>query len=715
MHTSSSLRWLAVAVFAAMLLAVAAACSAETIEVPGETVVVEKEVVKEVMVPGETVTVEVVKEVQVPGETVVVEKVVTETVEVPGETVVVEKEVVKTVEVPGQTVTVEVVKEVMVPGETVVVEQEVVKTVEVPGQTVVVEKVVVQEVAGKKYVTDPVIGNVIPAPEYGGTLVFAGRNPFDKRLDPYIGGPGMSSITSGVMEKLGMVDWAIDRSTYSFGGYPPPVSAMTGSLAESWDASHTGATHTFNIRQGVNWHDKAPINGREMDAYDVEFSFHRMLGNKLSGTEFSDADPSPGAGSLGALPWKSVKATDKWTVVFELEEPRFFGPRFILDWYSMFIYAPEMVETYGEDWNWDKTVGTGPYTISDLTPGTGITYAKNPNYYRHDEKFPDNQLPYIDVVKGLWIPVRDTWIAGVRTAQIDYIGWQGVTNLNSADERESLQRTNPELVFGAWSERSEASRLLNVFQPPFDDISVRRAMQMALDLETINSAYYKYAADIVPRGRIHPDAKGYHTPFEQWSDEIKGYYTYDPEGAKKLLDEAGYTVKDDGTRFSVDYLLGSASDQTLPQIQAEYWRAIGADVNVLLLEGADIAARRNSGDWGIHGWIAGVKGDPVWQTSYMYSRKPNPAWIANDATYDAFYEQILVAQSEEERQRLVTAADDYLIEQHWVIWGGDESKYSVWQPWMVGYNLERGFGAGQNYVVFSRLWIDSALKSASGR
>ena len=186
MLTSTSLRWLVVAVSAAMLLAVAAACSAETVEVPGKTVVVEKEVIK--------------------------------TVEVPGETIVVEKEVVKTVEVPGETVTVEVVK-----------------TVEVPG---------------KKYVTDPVIGNVIPAPEYGGTLVFAGRNPFDKRLDPYIGGPGMSSITSGVMEKLGMVNWAIDRSTYSFGGYPPPVSAMTGSLAKSWDASHIGTTHTFNIRQG---------------------------------------------------------------------------------------------------------------------------------------------------------------------------------------------------------------------------------------------------------------------------------------------------------------------------------------------------------------------------------------------------------------------------------------------------------------------------------
>ena len=80
MRTSTSLRWLVIAVSAAMLLAVAAACSSETIEVPGETVVVEKVVIKEV---------------QVPGETIVVEKEVLKTVEVPGETVVLEKEVVK--------------------------------------------------------------------------------------------------------------------------------------------------------------------------------------------------------------------------------------------------------------------------------------------------------------------------------------------------------------------------------------------------------------------------------------------------------------------------------------------------------------------------------------------------------------------------------------------------------------------------------------------
>ena len=118
------------------------ACAGETVEVPGETVVVEKEVIKEVMVPGETVVVE--------------KEVVTETVEVPGQTVV--QEVVNTVEVPG---------------ETVVVEKEVVKTVEVPGQTVVVEKVVVQEVPGQKYVNRPHHRQGgVTAPQYGGTLTF---------------------------------------------------------------------------------------------------------------------------------------------------------------------------------------------------------------------------------------------------------------------------------------------------------------------------------------------------------------------------------------------------------------------------------------------------------------------------------------------------------------------------------------------------------------
>ena len=98
--------------------------------------------------------------------------------------------------------------------------------------------------------------------------------------------------TSGVVEKLGIGDWAIDRDTYPFiGGTLLPLNAIRGALAESWEQPDD-TTYIFHIRKGVNWHDKAPMNGRELTAYDVEHTFHRLLGNKLTGTEFSAAEPN---------------------------------------------------------------------------------------------------------------------------------------------------------------------------------------------------------------------------------------------------------------------------------------------------------------------------------------------------------------------------------------------------------------------------------------
>jgi len=102
----------------------------------------------------------------------------------------------------------------------------------------------------------------------------------------------------------------------------------------------------------------------------------------------------------------------------------------------------------------------------------------------------------------------------------------------------------------------------------------------------------------------------------------------------------------------------------------------------------------------------------VWQSSYLYSGRSK---FIEDAEYDGYYEGLLVSTSDAQRMDLVKKADMRIVDQHWVVWGGDEAKYSVWQPYMVGYNLERGFGGGQNYVVFSRLWIDSALKQQMGR
>ena len=97
-------------------------------------------------------------------------------------------------------------------------------------------------------------------------------------------------------------------------------------------------------------------------------ALQRILGNKLTGTEFSDAEPSPGGGSLVALPWESVLATDERTLVMKLTEPRLIALGVILDWYSMAIHPREVIDEHGDMADWRTVVGTGGAPLHDHGP-----------------------------------------------------------------------------------------------------------------------------------------------------------------------------------------------------------------------------------------------------------------------------------------------------------------------------------------------------------
>ena len=515
MRISTSMRWLVVAVSAAMLLTVAAACSSETIEVPGETVVVEKEVVKEVMVPGETV--------------------------------VVEKEVVKTVEVPGETVVKEVVKTVEVPGETVVVEKEVVKTVEVPGQTVVVTKEVavpvevVREVPGQNYVTDPATGKTWTAPEYGGTITWPTR-VFPPSTDNWWNLGFAQFLTAGVTERLSHANWGLSRDIWHGEKYAVVTPEMTtGALAESWSMPDD-TTFIWNIRQGVYWDNKAPVNGRELDAYDVEWNYHRYFGLG----DFTEDGPNA---AVSAVHWgveiESVTATDKWTVELKLTKPQFdvLG-RFLHNYY--FVHAPEQIEKYGDAKDWRNLVGTGPFRLTDFVEGSSATWEKNPNYWGYDEKFPENRLPYIDELRSLLMPDMSARLAALRTGKLDHMGNPGDAYINSIDDLENLQRTNPEIEVWPAYGGPTGSFLFNWALPPTADVNVRKALQMSVDRETIYATYFKGYGDPAPYGVIRQSEVGWSWPYEDWPEEVKAGYRYDPAGAEALLDAAGYTRGADG-------------------------------------------------------------------------------------------------------------------------------------------------------------------------
>ena len=561
--------------------------------------------------------------------------------------------------------------------------------------------------AEKKMVKDPTTGKMVSEPEYGGRLTYVLKT-YASQTDPYFGWSDI--LINGVAEKLGIGNWGIDRDEWDFNSGPLPVFAITGRLAESWEIPDS-TTFIFHIRDGVRWHKKAPMNGRLLTAQDVEYNFHRMLG---LGSGFTEPTPFGGVSPLKAIPFESITATDDSTVVMKLKEPYLPALKLILSDYFVYIMPPEVIKEHGDVKDWRNLVGTGPFELTEFVEESRVTWTKNPDYWGTDEKYPENRLPYVDELRFSIIPEETTILAAVRSGKIDFVPPWAL----STPGAESLQQTNPELVPHEWWFRSNYAFATQMREPPFDDIRVRQAMQMALDLETINSTFFKGQGDTTPMGMV--GVKGYYIPFEEWPEEVKKGYRYDPEGAGKLLDEAGYPRGADGTRFNtVVRILGSVGGLSYVEIAVFYWAKIGVEVEIVYFE--DWAAYHEevfAGTYkGVMGTIAGASGyDPAmlvgWHRSDAQWNRPGSKW----PELDALVEAALAATTIEEQQRLVKEADMYAIEKHWQMWGPKLPQLIFHQPWVIGFNGEAmHLGPLERHEIFVRLWIDSALKEEMGR
>ena len=682
MRKALGLRWVIVAVSAAMLLALAAACGAEVVEVPGETVVVEKEVVKTV-------------EVRVPGETVVVEKEVVRTVEVevPGETVVVEKEVVRTVEVPGQTV---------------VVEKEVVKTVEVIKTVAGPERVVVRDVLAPEGKVFNIWGELADKPQYGGTISLAIPNDITE-FDPYFGGFVVWIEDGMVFERLGDYDWTFPHDEYDYTAAYRDRSNTTGGLAESWEVN--GVSTIFHIRKGVQWHDKPPVNGRELTAYDVEYTFHRQMGLG----DFAEVGPTPHVGDFNSLAGSTVTATDEFTL--EVISPSF-DMRTIdtltwFNWASGYIVPPEPVNEYGDMRDWRNLVGTGPYIITNVVPGSKVTYAKHPNYWMEDPIYPDEnlKLPYADQVVHFIIPDIAARVAALRTGKVEYLAGPGLLNI---DQVTAIERTNPELIKILVAGASITSPGLNVSEPPFDDVRVRQAMQKALNLEEINNAYYGGQGDATPWGLFAEAARGLYVPFNDWTEEAKSAYVYDTAAAEALLDEAGYPRGADGIRFETNWDVTPAAghDIDLAQIAKSYWAQIGVDVNLNVIGDLALVSQRNQTRAYEGLTDCGCRFKPAGWASLRnrFHSETSTTFGVNDSVFDAIAAKVDASSDFEEWIGFISEANQRFAEQMWALYFPVAPQFGFHQPWLRGYFGQNynGDESWSNPVAY--LWIDNSMR-----
>ncbi len=546
---------------------------------------------------------------------------------------------------------------------------------------------------------------VVEGPQYGGTITLRvsaiGTTDFD------VSGL-ITELNSYWFDSLWNMDFSVDRDVWSFKtNMVPPEEYTIGCLADTWEIQPD--TIIVNLKHGIKWQNKPPVNGREFTAYDVEAHYERNWDNPLWAA----------IGQLGK--WESVTALDTYTVQIKFKEPGATYFALAADPIPVNSFeAPEWVAMSEEERNdWHNAVGTGPWILTDYVEGTSMTFSANPDYWGYDERYPENQLPYADTLEIVQITDAAAAVTALRTGQLDILGAH-TTFMEPAltwQQKETIEQSNPELEWGTLLEQGRAVDL-RCDTAPFTDIRVRKALQMAINRPLIAQSIYGGTVEGTPCGFVNPILKGYAYAYEDWPQELKDQYAYNPEGAMQLLAEAaagGAFTPNSLGGFDTNVICSSASDlQALQVIQSQF-NDIGVVMSINDYDQTTFEAMVSGGQfdqmvyascaYDTYPTLIGHRWSGNTSSNYTYN---------NDSVYDGIYDAFWAATSEAEAISLMQEADKRAIEMHWSVNLFPTATYVAWQPYLKGYSGESRLFFGGQWAL-AHLWIDQALKESLGR
>ncbi len=390
-------------------------------------------------------------------------------------------------------------------------------------------------------------------------------------------------------------NWSMIKSLFDgLMDYEPGTTVLKPDLAESYIISDDGLVYTFKLRPGVKFH-----NGREMTAADVKYSLERTI------------DPttlSPGQGFFASVAGfdelaagkaktlSGVKVLDDLTVEITLSTPdATFLHVLALNFAS--VVPKEVVAAEGADFG-KKPVGTGAFSLEEWTLGQRVVFAKNSNYHRPDEPkldrivFEVGQEPVVALLR-------------LERGEVDMLG-DGIPPASFLKVKNDPS-FNGVVVEGGQLHTGYVT--MNVNMKPFDNVKVRQAVNMAINKDRVVRIINGRA---VPANQPLPPAMpGYDPNYEG--------YPYDPEGAKKLLAEAGFA---DGFETEL-FAMNTDPNPRIAQAIQQDLAAIGIKAQIKSLAQANVIAAGGEPDQAPMIWSGGM------------------AWIADFPDPSNFYGPIL--------------------------------------------------------------------------
>ena len=316
-----------------------------------------------------------------------------------------------------------------------------------------------------------------------------------------------------------------------------PDGSVLPALATSWEISEDGLTYTFDLADGVTFHD-----GTSFTADDVVFSFERAMAPESTNAQKGLFEPI-----------ETVEAVDPGTVRITLKRPTG-NFLFNLGWGDAVIVAPESAET-----NATNPIGTGPFKFAEWAKGDRVDLVRNPDYWGTPARLDKATIKFIG----------DSTAAFAALMAGDVDGFP----IYPAPENLPQFEADPRFAVVVGSTEGETILSTNNKKAPFDNLKVRQAIAHALDRNAIiDGAMFGYGTPIGSHFAPHNPAYM----------DLTGTYAHDPEKARSLLAEAGYP---DGFKATLKLPPPSYARRG-GEIIAAQLREVGIDLELINLEWA---------------------------------------------------------------------------------------------------------------------------------
>lgn len=395
----------------------------------------------------------------------------------------------------------------------------------------------------------PEAGGGATEPVSGGTLTYATGDAEPTCLDPHVGGNyPQALISTQYLESLVSLDESGEAIPW---------------LAESWVESEDGLSWEFTLRDDVAFTDGTPL-----DAASVKASLEHVQ------------DPATGSstGYLALAKVENIEAVSDTVVRLDLSTP----DSALLESLSQPWIAIQSAEALarGTDVNCESPVGTGPFIVTEWNRQNNVILERNEDYNSPPADVTDTGGPYLDEIVWRFVPDSATRYAALASGEVDVIDNAQPDAIVAAADDDALEHLDAPRP-GA-SNRLE----LNSGKAPFDDERVREAFIRSAGVDDgIDSLFFGTAershsalSSVEPLGVSAPDL-----------------FTFDPDAANRLLDEAGWTERNaDGIRMKngvpLTIVFPVSTNQSIPaeqslfeQIQATT-KEVGFDVQLELLD-----------------------------------------------------------------------------------------------------------------------------------